>query len=76
MKEEYLTSEAERRYRKRYYEEHREEILRKRQEKYRENREHILEYQKRYSMTHDRSAYFRRYRAQKQKGEKNETEQS
>lgn len=71
MKEEYLTSEAERRYRKRYYEEHREEILRKRREKYWENREAELARNKRYRMTHDRSEYFRLYQ-NKKKGEKNE----
>ncbi len=62
---EYLTSEAERAYRKRYYQQHRNEILRKRREKYLEHREAELARNKCYRMTHDRSEYFRQYRIRK-----------
>lgn len=67
MKTEYLTSEAERRYRKSYYEQNRESILQKSREKYAKNPDRYREKNKRYSMTHDRSEYFRqRYRRKKE----------
>lgn len=70
-KPEYLTSEAERRYRKKYYQEHREVCL-ERMRKYREqNREKIAAYNKHYSMTHDRSEYDRkRWEARKNESQK------
>lgn len=58
---EYLTSEAERAYRKKYYREHREEILEK-SKKYREaHKEESAVYGKRYRMTHDLSEYYHQY---------------
>mgnify|MGYP003298293830 CR=1 FL=1 len=71
MKEVYMTSEAERKYRKKYYEQHREEILRKKKEKYNadpeKNREKVLLY----ARTHDRSEYFREYYRRKKELKKN-----
>lgn len=56
---EYITTEAERAYRKRYYQKNRE-IINEKQKRYRdEHKESIRAYQKQYSMTHDRSEYFR-----------------
>ena len=56
---EYITTEAERAYKKRYYQKNRD-MINERQKRYREeHREEIRAYQKRYSMTHDRSEYFR-----------------
>lgn len=55
----YLTSEAERRYRKRYYKKNREKILADQKQYREEHREQIAVYQKRYRMTHDRSEYQR-----------------
>ena len=56
---EYITTEAERAYRKRYYQKNRD-MINERQKRYREeHRERIRAYQKQYSMTHDRSEYFR-----------------
>lgn len=61
MKEIYLTTEAHRRYQKKYYESHREEI-KERNKVYKEkNIEKVRAYQKRYDMTHDRTEYFRQY---------------
>lgn len=55
----YLTTEAERRYRKNYYLRNRERI-KERNRQYREtHKEQISAYQKQYSMTYDRSEYFR-----------------
>lgn len=68
MKKEYLTSEAERRYRKSYYERNRERILQKKREQYAENPNPYREKNKRYSMTHDRSEYYRRYYRQRKEG--------
>lgn len=56
---EYITTEAERAYRKRYYQKNRV-MINERQKRYREeHRESVSAYQKKYSMTHDRSEYFR-----------------
>lgn len=64
---EYLTTEAERLYKKRYYQKNRERLLEYRKKYYEENREQEKARQKRYSMTHDRSEYDReRYRARKE----------
>lgn len=68
MKTEYLTSEAERRYRKSYYEKNRESILQKRREQYAANPEKFREKNKRYDMTHDRSEYYRQYYRRKKEG--------
>lgn len=65
MKEIYLTSEAERKYRKSYYERNRERILQKRKERYVANLEREREKNKQYSMTHDRNEYFREYHKRK-----------
>ena len=65
MKDIYLTSEAERRYRKAYYERNRERILQKRKERYAADPDKYREKNKRYSMTHDRSEYFREYHRKK-----------
>lgn len=55
----YVTTEAERRYRKKYYTKNCERI-KERNRQYREtHKDQISDYQKRYSMTHDRSEYFR-----------------
>lgn len=55
----YVTTEAERRYRREYYRRNRERI-KERSRQYREtHKEQIAAYNKRYSMTHDRSEYFR-----------------
>lgn len=55
----YVTTEAERRWRKENYQRNRERIL-KRQKQYDDNhKEQRSAYNKRYSMTHDRSEYFR-----------------
>ena len=56
---EYITTEAERAYKKRYYQKNRE-MIKERQKRYREeHKESIRAYNKRYSMTHDRSEYSR-----------------
>lgn len=56
---EYITTEAERTYRKRYNQKNRD-MINERQKRYREeHRESVSAYQKMYSMTHDRSEYFR-----------------
>ncbi len=68
MKTEYLTSEAERRYRKAYYEKNRESILQKRRERYAKDPNRYREENKRYSMTHDRTEYYRQYHRQKKEG--------
>jgi hypothetical protein len=68
MKEIYLTSEAERRYRKSYYERNRESILQKIRERYAQDPERKRDKNKQYSMTHDRSEYFRQYYRSKKEG--------
>lgn len=68
MKEIYLTSEAERKYRKKYYEKNRELILLRSRERYAKDPESKREQNKRYSMTHDRSEYFRQYYRKKKEG--------
>lgn len=68
MKTEYLTSEAERKYRKAYYERNRESILRKSREKYAQNPDKYRERSRQYSMTHDRSGYYRQYHRKKKEG--------
>lgn len=56
---EYITTEAERAYRKSYNQKNRD-MINERQKRYREeHRESVSAYQKKYSMTHDRSEYFR-----------------
>ena len=57
--DEYITTEAERAYRKRYYEKNRARILESRKRRYADNKENELQRSKQYSMTHDRSEYFR-----------------
>ena len=68
MNTEYLTSEAERKYRKAYYERNKERILRKKREKYREDPDKYREENKKYGLTHDRSEYFRQYYRRKKAG--------
>lgn len=64
-----ISTEAERRYRRKYYLRNREKLLEYSRNYYEEHKEKRLAYQKQYSMTHDRSEYDReRYR--KKKGEK------
>lgn len=65
MKKDYLTTEAERRYRKAYYERNKESILAKKKIRDAQNKEKNREACKKYDMTHDRSEYFRRYRQRK-----------
>jgi hypothetical protein len=61
-----ISSDAELRYRKKYYYAHRDEILAKKRRQYAENPEKYLAENKRYRMTHDRSEYDRqRYLAKK-----------
>lgn len=70
---EYVTTEAERRYQKKHYRENRDKKL-ENARRYREtHKESIREYQKHYSMTHDRSEYFRQ-RYLSKKAEKRERE--
>jgi len=61
LKTHYLTSEAERKYRKKYYERNKEKLLAAHKERYKQNREELLAYNKQYNMTHDRSEYFKEY---------------
>lgn len=70
MKEVYITTEAERRYKKAYYEKNREKILQKAKEKRQANPEKNREACKRYRMTHDRSNYFREHNEKNAKGSK------
>lgn len=70
---EYITTEAERAYRKRYYQNNREMIKERNKRYSEEHKESIRVYQKRYSMTHDRSEYFRQ-RYLRKKAEKREME--
>ena len=60
---EYLTTEAERRYQKKNYQRNRDKKLEYARQYREENKESIREYQERYSMTHDRSDYYRQYYA-------------
>ena len=71
--DEYLTSEAERRYRKKYYEKNRERLLKKAKEYREANKESIREYQKWSSKTHNRNEYHRQWQ-QKKRAEKREKE--
>ena len=65
---EYITTEAERAYRKRYYQKNRD-MINERQKRYREeHKESIRAYNKQYSMTHDRSEYFRQRYLRKKAG--------
>lgn len=57
----YITTEAERAYRKRYYQKNRERIKEKARRYHEEHKEQVQEAQKQYAMTHDRSEYFRQY---------------
>ena len=57
----YLTTEAERKYHKRYYKINREKLLDYAKRYREEHREQVQEAQKKYSMTHDRSEYHRQY---------------
>lgn len=69
----YITTEAERAYRKRYYQKNRERIKEKARRYYEEHKEQVQEAQKQYAMTHDRSEYFRQ-RYLRKKAEKRERE--
>ena len=77
---EYITTEAERAYRKRYNQKNRD-MINERQKRYREeHRESVSAYQKKYSMTHDRSEYFRqrylRKKAEKVRQEEREEQKN
>jgi hypothetical protein len=69
LKTEYVTSEAERRYRKAYYERNKERILQRRREKYHADPDKYRDENKQYRLTHDRSEYFRQYYRRKKVGE-------
>lgn len=56
----YISPESERRYRAKYYQAHREECLERVRKYRRENPDKVAAQNKRYSMTHDRSEYYRR----------------
>lgn len=56
---EYITSETERAYRKRRYQDNKAQLKEKTKEYREKNRERVLAYQKKYTMTHDRSEYFK-----------------
>lgn len=58
MKAEYITSESERKYRKKYYDLNREKICAAMREKYNQDPEKKREYNRQYAATHDRSQYF------------------
>lgn len=66
---EYITSESKRAYQKKYYQRNKEKMKEYAKKNYQKNREKRLEQIKHYSMTHDRTEYFREYRA-RMKGEK------
>lgn len=67
----YHTTEAERRYRRKYYLRNREK-LKEYNRQYREtHKEQIAAYQKQYSMTRDRSEYYRERYRRKKEAEKN-----
>jgi len=68
---EYITSEEERAYRKKYYQLNKEKAKEYAKKNYRKNREKRLAQMKRYNMTHDRSEYYKEYWARK-KAEKDE----
>lgn len=70
---EYVTTESERAYRRRYNQKNREMINERQKRYYEEHKESIRAYQKRYSLTHDRSEYFRQ-RYLRKKAEKREQE--
>lgn len=72
MKTEYLTSEAERAYRKKYYAKNRERCLANSREYHARNREADNARSREYALTHDRSEYFRRRYQEKKAREKNE----
>lgn len=68
IEKEYLTTESQRLYKKRYYQKNRERLLEYRKKYYADHMEQEKARQKRYSMTHDRSEYDReRYKARKEK---------
>ena len=68
MKEVYLTSEAERRYRKAYYERNKAHILQKKKERYHADLERARADNRRHNLNCDRSEYFRqRYLAKKER---------
>lgn len=58
MKTEYITSESERKYRKKYYDLNRDRICASQRAKYNQDPEKKREYNRQYAMTHDRSMYF------------------
>lgn len=65
---EYVTTEAERAYRKRYYAKNRDKIV-ERQRQYNEaNREKINDKSREYAFKHDRSEYFREYYRKRKEG--------
>lgn len=70
---EYITTESERAYRRRYNQKNRE-MINERQRRYREeHKESVRAYQKQYSMTHDRSEYFRQRYLRKKAGNMSQT---
>ena len=70
---EYITTEAERAYKKRYNQKNRD-MINERQKRYREeHKESIRAYNKQYSMTHDRSEYFRQRYLRKKAGNVSQT---
>lgn len=61
------TTEAERRYRRKYYLQNREKLKERNRQYRKTHKEQIAAYQKQYSMMHDRSEYFReRWKKKKQ----------
>lgn len=74
MKQIYLTSEAERRYRKAYYERNRERILQKSKERYYDDPDKYREKNKRYDITHDRTEYFQQYYKRRREERANKSE--
>lgn len=67
---EYLTSESTRRYRKKWYQKNKEKCKERRREYYREHREECLASNKKWSMKHDRSEYFKEYYKRRKNGKK------
>lgn len=72
MEREYITSEAEREYRKKYYQLNKEKAKAYAKKNYQRNRAKRLEQMKRYNMTHDRSEYYREYYAKKNNSKEKE----
>lgn len=72
MKEVYLTTEAERRYRKAYYERNKARILQKKKERYHADAERARADNKRHRANSDRSEYFRKRYLEKKAREQSE----